>query len=195
MGFGDVNHKRLPRSTRHLIRSMQKIGTASHRAASLRAHVSALDYSLRVSTHPNERLPSEPGDAPGLRVRLGRDTRDILRRLAASRNRLVQMALVKELRHAVARRIEIHRKRQERAQRLRQRAQGARTMAAAWRSSASARTRAGWERARVPSRAPVPAGGPTPLASVPDRAKRARTSRARTSRTPRDRVDRTTRKR
>jgi hypothetical protein len=167
LGFGDVNHKRLPRSARHLVRSLQRRGTGYHRASALRAHVNALEYAVKVDSHPNEATPATPGDPAGLRVRLGTDARDLLRRLAASRNYLVQLALVKELRQTIARRIDTHKKRAARARAARARARGAGTLAAAWGSSARSRARGSWARARTTTAA-VPAAVVTAVPAVPE---------------------------
>lgn len=175
LGFGDVNHRRLPRSARHLIRSLQRRGTGYQRAGSLRAHVNALEYAVKVDSHPNTATPAPPGDPAGLRVRLGTDARDLLRRLAASRNYVVQLALVKELRQTVARRIDLHKRRAARARAARSRARGAGTMAAAWGSSARGRARGSWERARTQRPAPgvpVVAAVPDAPEAAPERARR-----------------------
>lgn len=164
LGFGDVNHRRLPRSARHLIRSLQRRGTGYQRAGSLRAHVNALEYAVKVDSHPNTAAPAPPGDPAGLRVRLGTDARDLLRRLAASRNYLVQLALVKELRQSVARRIDIHKKRVARMRQARTRAWGAANMTRAWGSRARERARGPWERAREQG----PAREAAAVAAVPD---------------------------
>jgi hypothetical protein len=168
-GFRDVNYRRLPWSTRHLINSIRKRGTGWQMASSLRAHVNAIEYATRVDSKPNTQKPAEPGDAPGLHVRLGADTRDILRRLSASRNRLVQLALIKELRASIHRRIEIHKRRSARARAARERGRSAARMTGAWGSAARTGVLVRAERVRsrqrtedVPELVPEPAPGSPP---------------------------------
>jgi len=109
---GDRNphHRRLHRDARHILARMRARGrTPWVRAAVLHAQVAALDYAVNRHERPRMALPRDTDmNAPGQRVRLGAEVRDLLDRLKDSRNLREQQALVREIRHAVLRRIVIH---------------------------------------------------------------------------------------
>jgi hypothetical protein len=123
-GTGNPHHDKLPRDARHLISRLLAFGrTGYHRAGVLHAQIGALDYAVNRREKVNRPLPSDTDmHAPGQRVRLGADVRDLLARLAASRNLREQQALVREIRHAVLRRISIHMQRSRRLAAARKRA-------------------------------------------------------------------------
>jgi hypothetical protein len=160
----DVHYRRLPRSARHLARAMLRRGGAYHRALPLRAAGNALGYAVEVEHSPAARMPAEPGDAPGQRVRIGRETRDLLKRLLASRNRLHQVALVREIRDQIARRIKLHNRRSRQMAAARAGARSTGRMAVAWAS-------AGRTRVLQPPRART---RQVPAAESSDRAARSR---------------------
>jgi hypothetical protein len=185
MATGNPHHRRLPRDARHLIRRIRALGRTGYvRAGVLHAQVAALDYAVGRRENQRRPLPADTDmHAPGDRVRLGTEVRDLLDRLHASRNLREQQALVREIRHAILRRILIH------ARRARViRAAGARAVAGAvWvRDLAAAGTRKLNEgRARTPApqvrvvghRQPLP-----PARLLPDGERAARAPRARPSR-------------
>ena len=103
-------HRRLSRPARHLIKSLLRT-RSHHRASELRAAGGALNFEVRSPVESRVETPTHPGDALVQRVRLGRETRDLLRRLLAARNIHVQRALVKEIRANIANRIALHVKR------------------------------------------------------------------------------------
>lgn len=175
----DSHYRRLPRSARHLARAMLRRGTGYQRASVVRAAGNALAYAAEVEHNPGARTPDQGGDAAGQRVRIGAETRDLLKRLLASRNRLHQMALVKEIRQQIAKRIAIHQKRSRQLRSARARTRAVGRTAVAWGSAA--RTRAlqpPRARASQPVRGRAAAG-----AAPPKRATAARLNRSRATRT------------
>lgn len=102
-----LGHRRkLSRHARRMAAAMLKVGRTPHHAAVVHAQVNALDYEVnRKDRGKRAALPAEPEVAEGRRVRLGSEVRAILRRLLATDNLRVQQALVRELRHAVLRRV------------------------------------------------------------------------------------------
>lgn len=161
LSSSDSHYRRLPRSARSLARGLLRRGSAYHRAHAVRAAGNALGYAVEVAHNPGARRPSEPGDPIGQRVRLGSDTRDLLKRLLASRNRLHQVALVREIRHQISKRIALHQRRSRRLQAARSR--GAQLVKDGWRlRDGRTRTAPGRGRARTAAAAPVPTVSGTP---------------------------------
>jgi hypothetical protein len=136
--LADPNNRKLPRATRKLINGLLK-HKGYHRATELRASAGEIEHQVRSQA---ERLPmpADPGDRLSVRVRIGRETRVLMRRLLAARNLRVQRALVRELREDIAKRIALHIRRSEMIAAARRRTR----KAAAW-----TRARAAGGRARV----------------------------------------------
>jgi len=110
-GGKNPHHRRLPRDARHILNRLRRPGlTPYRRAVVLHAQVAALDYAVNRREKRRMPLPAEvPGSiAEGQRVRLGVEVRDLLNKLHESKNLREQQALVREIRHAILRRIVIH---------------------------------------------------------------------------------------
>lgn len=100
------HRKKLSRHARREVRAMLKVSRTPHHAAVVHARVNALEYEVnRKDRAKRVPLPGEPKVMEGRRVRLGSEVRAILKRLLATDNLRVQQALVRELRHAVMRRV------------------------------------------------------------------------------------------
>jgi hypothetical protein len=198
---GNPHKRKLSRHSRHIIRHMLKTRRTGHQRASvLSAQVDALDYDVN-RRHSAKKPPGESHGLAGHRIRIGVEVRDLLRKLRASRNLRVQQQLVKEIRHAVQRRIRIHARRKATAARIRIIAKRTRAAAGKVRSRAVRFVRdrvksvaqRNWNSTRRPAartvnRSRTPSTARTRVVPGGDRASRgtrsaasSRTSRSRTS--------------
>jgi hypothetical protein len=189
--IADPNYRKLPRAVRKTARNLLR-HKGYHRATELRAAAGSMDHQIR-SQSQHLAMPGDPGDQLSQRVRIGRETRVLLRRLLDARDHRVQKALIREFREDIARRIALHIKRSQALATARRRTR----QAAAWTRARAAGGRArvsqawksrDWERApQVRGRAPRTAedGAPTRVRvrkTPAQRWARARTrSRARRS--------------
>jgi hypothetical protein len=177
-GPRNAHQRRLPRHARHLARHIMRRGTAYHRASVLVQQADSMVHDISRGAAPALRQPVLTDEALGQRVRIGNDTRDLLRRLLASRNLRVQQQLAREIRHSIIRRISIHAARSDRLRGAR--ANVRRAARATRRAPSQVATRAR-ERSKVPPRvAPLaparvitPAGHPVaPMTAPPARTRR-----------------------
>jgi hypothetical protein len=190
MAFGrDPNIRKLPRSVRKIARSLLR-HRGHHRASELRAAGGAMEHHVRSQT---ERMPAltDPGDRLVQRVRIGAETRGMLKRLLAARSIHVQRALVREIRKSIADRIALHMRRSEALAAARRRARTAAAWVRARGSEGRARVSAAWRgrggpvpqtRSRAPRTAPAAPGAPSPAVRA-QRSRAGRWARARARRT------------
>jgi hypothetical protein len=186
-------HRKLSRPARHLARHLLR-HKGWHRATELRAAAGALHYEVRSPTEPGVETPADPGDQLVQRVRIGPETRGLLKRLLAARNIHVQRALVREIRKSIADRIALHIRRSKALAAVRSRS----ARAARWSvrmaqaapgaaRSAPRRTMSVWDSAvtrsgRQGRKAPVPRGRAVPLTTTAAAASSARPRRRRLGR-------------
>jgi hypothetical protein len=185
--------RKLPRHARHLARHLLRRGTAYRRASVLDQQSASL--TQEISRGERAKSPDLTDMAPGQRVRIGSDTRDLLRRLLASRNLRVQQQLAREIRHSIMRRIAVHVRRTQRMEAARARIRQAAADSRKRTAETAKRLRAGpapqtvrvvGNRARRGTRPVLPLqGDAVPLRrhlQVP-RSERTRWGRARAART------------
>ena len=173
----DPNNRKLPRASRRIIKHLLR-HKGYHRATELRAAAGDLDHQVR-SQSQRLPMPTDPGDKLTVRVRIGRETRVLLRRLQSSTNLRVQRALVREFRQDIANRIALHIKRSQALAKGRARARQAAAWARARVTDGGARAKRAWKgrgqaAPQVRNRAPRTAA----VAALPSRAARPRRSRA-----------------
>jgi hypothetical protein len=147
VGGKNPDRRKLPRHARHLIRHMLgRVGY--HRAAVLDTQARSLEHEVGRSA--KSRHPGESPHGPGHRVRLGPDTRNLLRKLLASKDRRVQIALTREIRQQVAARIRAHIRRSNALRMIREKTRKAAIRTWGWARTrpAAARRAWGWARTR-----------------------------------------------
>jgi len=163
------HRRRLPRHARHLARQMLKFRTAA-RGAVLQAHVRQLDSAVNLQDDRDRLHPDTDRTAPGVRVRIGPETRSLLRQLLESRDLRVQQQLVREIVRQVQKRLIAAMKRSVRWEKAKRAA-----ARAALRARAASRRVWLWTRARARTRFGTRA--PRVVGSRPP-ATRTRTTRA-----------------
>jgi hypothetical protein len=170
--IGDPNYRKLPRAVRKTARNLLR-HKGYHRATELRAAAGSMDHQIR-SQSQHLAMPGDPGDQLSQRVRIGRETRVLLRRLLDARDHRVQKALIREFREDIAKRIALHIKRSQALATVRLRTR----QAAAW---ARARVSQAWknrDRERAPQvRGRAPRTAPD-ASAAPSRSPRVRRPRA-----------------
>jgi hypothetical protein len=137
--IGSPSNRRLPRASRKLIKHLLS-HKGHHRATELRAAAGELDHSVRSQTE-HVPMPVDPGDRLTQRVRIGTETRILLRRLLEARSLRVQRALVREFRQDIANRIALHIRRSERIAAARAKARAAARLTVRMAKSAPGRAR------------------------------------------------------
>jgi hypothetical protein len=133
----DKMNRKPPWRARRLARRMANPRLFSHRAAAADQQIRDLSRALRM---PASAIPSSPG-AAGRRMRLGPESRALLKRVRSSRTLKEAQAWMKELAHQIRQRTRIHDRRRRVAQRIRNRGRKARQ----W---TGRHARRGWQAAR-----------------------------------------------